>query len=211
VVEFFQVNVSIPQITEYVAVWLVSATFFGFVLRMRKRTFSVRLAFVMICGFLPFLRWNGLALAGYVFGLYGSISIASVLLLALKAAQILTGETYFSKDERGITYCLLAVGGLILYPTSLGLIVFNAYRSSFASPLFVLLLFALAIGFTMLRLRLPALLIGVCVAAFQLRLLESLNLWDYLLDPMLFFFSAALAIRYVAKRSVHLFRRPVNI
>ncbi|MBV9216856.1 MAG: hypothetical protein JO053_11830 [Acidobacteria bacterium] len=199
---------AIPQLIEYIGTWLAAAALLTFIFRIWKRTFSLRLAFTIICGVVPFIRYGGESVAGYVLGVYGSLSIVTIVLVGIKAAENLTLEKYITRDERGITYTLLAAAGLVLYSTSLGLTGFSAYRSGLGSPSFVVGLFGVAVLLTFLRLRLPALLIAFAVAAFQLRLLESVNLWDYLIDPLLFFFALVLSVNYWIRQLVKLVRNP---
>ena len=90
-----------------------------------------------------------------------------------------------SKDERRFGFRLVATGGFFLYPMVLGLGPFDPYMLGFA-PTGLLAVLALIAGLAWWR-RYHVCLgaIVFSVLAYRLNLLESSNLWDYLLDPWL--------------------------
>ncbi|MEO7953839.1 MAG: hypothetical protein ABIR35_07080, partial [Polaromonas sp.] len=99
--------------------------------------------------------------------------------------QRLTGLPALSRREKASLRWVIAAAAVALYPLSLGWGNWDFYRTGWGSfgllgALLVLALFSWARG-----LRLLPLLIGLSLLAWSAGLMESANLWDYLLDPWL--------------------------
>ena len=105
--------------------------------------------------------------------------------LACAIAPQLGASSLGSVDEWRFVFRLVATGGLFLYPMALGLGPFDPYTLGFASTglLAVLALFASLAWWRRYHVCLGAIVLAVL--AYRLDLLESSNLWDYLLDPWL--------------------------
>lgn len=153
------------------------------------------------------LPWGdaGLSLLAYARGVLSDFSVTSVVLSALWMGQRLGVATPVQRTEKQVTYAVLVLGAALLYPTALGLGDWDAYRLGWGAPgLFVSLsLLALSSFFIGWR-RLP-LLISAAVMAWSLGLLESGNLWDYLIDPWL----ACVAIAVSLESGRGLLRQPI--
>ena len=135
----------------------------------------------------------------YLRGLFGDLSMPSVALLAVWAFASM--KPIKSDESQKLIACsVIAAAGLGFYLTALGLGAFDPYTLGF-DPLPLAVVIALTclvtiwIGWTVAALCLLAALIG-----YQLQVLPSHNLWDYLLDPLLWMFS----LSYV---SVRIWRR----
>ena len=97
---------------------------------------------------------------------------------------------------RGIDRCLA------LYPLALGLGSFDPYEWGWHfSPLFVIVA-ALTVWLTWKQNRFGFLLLLAAVA-FHLRLLESTNYWDYVLDPIYCLVSFVVLIRHQLSADAH--------
>jgi len=127
----------------------------------------------------------------YVRGISSDLSITLVVLACLALWQSLGGELPGDHDRREIrvVFAVVAIAAVFLYPMSLGWGNWDAYRPGWGSHgmLFGLLvagLLALSVG-----LRLLPLLLALALLAWTAGLMESRNLWDYLLDPWLAFAS----------------------
>ncbi len=92
-------------------------------------------------------------------------------------------EHIFSEREWTTAWVFGAIGGLTLYPMALGLGSFDPYEWGWSiSPLFLVI--GVLTAWLIWRGNRFGLLLLLAAAAFQLRLLESTNYWDYLLDPI---------------------------
>jgi hypothetical protein len=140
-----------------------------------------------VLALVPLFPWgspDALSTAGYVRVLTGDPSITTVCLL------LLYGYAKFNTPPSAITDDLprlsLLLGGtaLFFYPTALGLTYLDIYGHGFYPvvlyPL-LMVLFALAILHTW---PLITMLVVIVLLSYNLQLLPSDNLWDYLMDPM---------------------------
>ena len=119
-----------------------------------------------------------LPLAGYVRGVVGDLSIVSTLLLwsALPPNHQATPAP--------VKWCI-AILTILFYPFALGVSMFDPYAWGYGSIAFLIgvLIFALICGLG--GWTKGVWIIGIAIIAWSLRLHESSNLWDYLLDPIL--------------------------
>jgi hypothetical protein len=127
---------------------------------------------------------GGIRVLGYARGIAGDLSITSVLLLA----SAVVAPKLLVRDELRPLAAFVIGGAFFLYPMALGLTSFDPYALGFPGAarglLLALALVALAAWWRGRILVLLAVLLGI--GAYRLGVLESSNLWDYLLDPWLF-------------------------
>ena len=149
---------------------------------------------------------GGIPLAGYPRGIAGDLSITTLALLATALSAMLSGRAWLERPEwRGL--CELAAAcGVVGYPLTLGLTVLDPYELGYRPRGLVLVVAALVVAWWWRR-RGAALVLAAGVAAFNLRLLESNNLWDYLLDVPL----AVCSVGLVAARAVTRRRAPTAV
>ena len=131
-------------------------------------------------GLIPF---GDLSIAHYVGLLTGDISPVTVTLLLVYVYGQFFGRTY-SADISTIQL-LISGTAIMLYPTALGLSMFDPYSHGYhpivLSPL-LLALFCLGVyrGWYLL-----STVLAIAFASYVLSILDSDNLWDYLIDPVL--------------------------
>lgn len=131
---------------------------------------------------------QGFPMALWVAGLNANFSIPLNGLLAVAVWEKAFSRKYFTAQD-----CLAASGfgvvaGLVLYPLALGFGKFDPYEWGWAfSGLFVVI--AALTGWLIWKKNRFGLLLLLAIMAWHLRLLESANYWDYLLDPVYFFVS----------------------
>ena len=126
-----------------------------------------------------------LPLLAYVRGISSDLSITLVALVCVGLCRRLLALSPVAQREKLALYGVISVAALFLYPTALGWGDWDSYRSGWGSwgvwtALLFLSLFSWVIG-----LRLLPLLIALSLVAWSAGLMESTNLWDYLLDPWL--------------------------
>ena len=151
-----------------------------------------------------------LPVLAYARGISSDLSITLVVLACLGLRQRLSGRCVVYSREHTVVLAVVAVAALFLYPLALGWGDWDAYRPGWGAPgmwaglLFVSLL-AWACG-----LRLLPTLVGLALLAWTAGMLESTNLWDYLMDPWLASFSVFYCIKLVFKETVTWLRRPAS-
>jgi hypothetical protein len=153
---------------------------------------------------------NGLILAGYVRGFFGDFSAVSWMVMLAAVIRRAGGPTLLDAADRRRLWWLAAIGGAVLYPMTAGLTVFDPYALGYQPLVLVIALVPIMLWLAVIRSRLLWLL-ALAVLAFDLHLLESPNLWDYLLDFWLALYAwgwlVAQAVRLLVRGIVHLFRR----
>ena len=129
----------------------------------------------------------GLSLAGWLRGIIGDLSLTTLLLLgsALYARLNPAATPLWDARERASLLLFISVMALLLYPFALGWGPLDPYRSGFGSIGLILMLALLALWALRRGLALLSLTIALAVTGWSFNLLESTNLWDYLLDAPL--------------------------
>ena len=148
----------------------------AFALGSGRRAF----AFAGAAGVLVLVPVGALSVAGYVRGVTGDLSVTTLVVLAVGFAGGVEPR------ERRTMSILVVLGALWLYPMALGLGSYDPYRLGFAPSAVLLVTLALVAAAAWLRqLHVLVMCIALAVASHALELLESANLWDYLIDPWL--------------------------
>ncbi len=168
-----------------------------------------RKALTLACFLMLWLPIGGaqLPIAAHIRGISSDLSITLVVLACLGLRQRLSGRCVAYSREHTAVLAVVAVAALFLYPLALGWGDWDAYRPGWGTPgmwaglLFVSLL-AWACGLRLL----PA-LVGLALLAWTAGVLESTNLWDYLMDPWLAVFAFSYCIRRGFKKMVVRVRR----
>jgi hypothetical protein len=126
---------------------------------------------------------GGIVVARWVAGVSANFSMPFIGTLAVAAWERAFSRRIFSERDWETAWGFGAVGGLGLYPLALGVGSVDPYEWGWRfSPLFVVI-GALTVRLIWKQNRFGLLLLLAAVA-FHLRLLESTNYWDYLLDPV---------------------------
>ena len=136
-----------------------------------------------------------LPLVAYVRGISADPSVTLVTLAALFLFEKFSGDRAMDRRERMPAWAAIAASALFLYPSALGWGDWDSYRQGWsAGALWVVLLCVSGVcWFAGWRL-LPA-LVATALLAWTAGLLESRNLWDYLLDPWLAIYATAQCVK----------------
>ena len=132
-------------------------------------------------------------LAGYIRGIVGDLSISLLALSAWSLCCRQFGVVPMATRERTALLAVIAVAAVLLYPTALGWGDWDAYRLGWGSWWFLSGLLAISAGAAWVGLRVLPALVALALLAWSAGLMESGNLWDYLLDPWL----SAFAVGFV--------------
>jgi hypothetical protein len=146
-----------------------------------------RLGLALLVGgvfLLALLPLGHLPAAGYVRGVIGDLSVTAQILLVRALARPFLGLRPLAARNRHALQALLAGLSLVLYPFALGLGSIDPYRLGYGSLWLLTALLLLALAFWGSACPLPSLCLALSVLAYAFGWLESNNLWDYLLDPL---------------------------
>lgn len=164
-------------------VWLLFALQLPYAQRLdgKRRLLFAGLAYVLVM-----FPVAGFSLAGWLRGMVGDLSITSMLLLSFAVyARLFKVTAPWDARERSALLLLVSVLALMLYPFALGLGPLDPYRSGYGGVGLVLMLALLALWAMRRGFYLPPLALALAAAGWSFNLLESTNLWDYLLDAPL--------------------------
>lgn len=176
--------------TDFVALLGINIAVCAGCLRLLSRDGLARAWVRWTTAFLFMLLWLPVGAAqlpvlAYVRGISSDPSITLLVLACLGLRQRLFGWPGLEQREYKALLGVLAVAALFLYPLALGWGDWDAYRPGWGSFGMLLALLALSLLCWVQGLRLLPLAAALALLAWTAGLLESSNLWDYLMDPWL--------------------------
>lgn len=184
-------------------VWLLLALRVPYVQRLdgKRRALLVGLGYVVVM--FPVAGWS---LTVWLRGMVGDLSITSMLLLSAAVyARLFKTELKWDARERSALLGLLAVLALLLYPFALGLGTLDPYRSGYGGVGLLLMLALLALWLMRRNFYLLPLVFALAATSWSFNMLESTNLWDYLIDAPLAIYALWMTIKvnllYVWRRA----------
>jgi hypothetical protein len=126
-----------------------------------------------------------LPLVAYFRGISSDLSITLVVLAGLGLVRRLRGLRAIDPQERIALNAAVAAAALFLYPLAMGWGDWDPYRAGWGAPGMLLALLAVTVFFWLKGLRLLPMIVAAALLGWTFDLLESTNLWDYLVDPWL--------------------------
>ncbi len=170
---------------------LLSAVLLRLLLSFKINTIAAHsIAFIVFV--ISFVTVSGDSINIYCHGLVNDLSISSIVLTGYYL--IIADSSSYRMTKKSIpVFYLIGLSGLFFYPAALGLGTIDPYSWGFInnseqlSSLIFISLIAILIIFSFIKqYSLLLFTLVLCLAAYQLKLLESRNLWDYLFDPLIF-------------------------
>lgn len=161
------------------------SAFLAWIFRFKSLSSTTRfiLVFALICAL--FTPIKGLAMAGYLRGIISDLSITTVIISVLSLVNLLAGKTLISEQEYKPLYYSIPIFALFFYPTSLGLTYFDPYAFGYQPGYLLIGLLGVALGLWWKKYYILLMILLIDLWAFNLEILDSDNLWDYLVDPIL--------------------------
>ncbi|MCX6338692.1 MAG: hypothetical protein NTX71_02085 [Candidatus Aureabacteria bacterium] len=171
------------------AAFLLLASSVLAVSRARRRSRRMRVLLMVLCLAIVLVPVGGIPVFGYLLGVVGEVSVTLTLLLACALIHQMCGMRILPVADLSAMLCTLAIAGLILYPSAMGLVPIDIYRLGYRPTGLLLLLMLLALWAWASKRNMAAFAAIIAIAAFDLHLAESDNLWDYLTDPLATFWA----------------------
>ncbi len=160
------------------------------ILGRRPKGWGPTLAMFSISGLLVAMPVGGLPVGRWLVSLYANPSIPITALLFSWIIQNSFGIKLL--DPAAIQTCRIfsLMAGLALYPMAMGVGTFDPYAAGWHFSWLFVVLFVITLVLIFFNHRFYAVLLAT-ILAYNLHLLESGNLWDYLVDPILVIISIA--------------------
>ena len=163
---------------------LLCVALFAALVRLRRWPLRVRYAASLTAVVLLLFPFGDLSPAGYVRGLTGDLSAATLALAANALADALRGRPLFGRRDVDALLAATVAAGVFLYPFALGWTPFDPYALGYGSIAFITALLLLTLAAWRAGLTLVVLVVLLAGLAFLGGVYESRNLWDYLVDPL---------------------------
>jgi len=160
----------------------------GRILGLRRSALAVLAGASAIAALVPV---GALPVAGLLRGVVGDLSFTTFVLLLRGLSRDIRGGPPADPRATLAVRGLVAVAGLVLYPLALGLGAWDPYRLGYGDPWFLAALLAVALAALALDVPLVTFCTALAVLAWGLGACESRNLWDYLIDPLVFVWAAS--------------------
>lgn len=147
-----------------------------------RQRIGVVAVFTTLCLVIPV---SGLSVGQWFRSVVGDLSIFTQLIFLNILMQRLFNGNLIMASSRKIFLSGIALIGLVFYPLALGVSSFDAYHLGYSPILMVVSLCLLSIVAWLNGNRDLAIILLLPLLAYNFKILESVNLWDYLLDPIL--------------------------
>jgi len=122
----------------------------------------------------------------YVRSIFGDSSVTALIFYTALILQQNISWPLYQENERVWLRRLVLTAAILLYPFALGLTRFDSYSQGYSNPWLLAVLFLITLYCWLRKYYFLAVTITAAVIAFAMQLLESHNLWDYLIDPLFF-------------------------
>ena len=157
------------------------------------------LILVFIAAFIAVTPVGGLPLARWMISFNANFSISLTAILFCKVTESSFGVKLLDKKSLLTCWIFSLTAGVILYPMALGLGIFDPYQAGWGFSWLFVVVCGVTILLLIIKNRFAVVLIAA-ILAYNLHLLESTNLWDYLVDPFMVLVSCiALGSRFLGK------------
>ena len=172
------------------------------ILPASERGWALRLALLIALAVLLVIPFSGTRPVEALRALTGDLSITTLMLLIAASRCRICNLPSPPRSQTRNLLLLVVVAAVFLYPAGLGIGQWDPYRLGYGStlPLLVALVVPVAL---LLRQYLIATIVAAALLAYGLRLLESENLWDYLLDPWLTVYAVIKLMRRPGLKKPH--------
>lgn len=146
-----------------------------------------------ITAFIVAMPVGSLPLARWLISINANFSLPLTAILFGRVWKNATGGGgLFARSDLLAAWIFGLAAGLLLYPMAMGLGNFDPYEFGWGFSLLFVILLVITIVLLFFGNRFGVVLVA-CILAYDLHLLESPNLWDYLCDPF-FTITSAIAL-----------------
>lgn len=162
-----------------------------------RDTFRHKLVVVVLLAVCMLVPLHGLTVAQWLRSVVGDLSIIALVIFTNILIKRLFDIRILSPLSRQYLLRGVALVGVLLYPFALGFGSVDPYHFGYAPSWMSVLLILASIACWVTGMRDLAVVLLLPLLAFNLQILESVNLWDYVLDPVLFMYALAQSVTFL--------------
>lgn len=193
-----------PSLVHSLPVWIAAGLSLFLVLEALARRLPgrriPRLALLGASLVLVAVPWgSGLSVVGLILGITPGLSVPLMAVLVCETQRRFGRAPFLRDAESPWLWGFGVVGGIVLYPSALGGLAWDTYALGWANPVLFGVMGLVTAGLIAAGNRFGWILL-LAVAAWHLRLMESTNYWDYLMDPVYAVLAVPLGLRAVVRR-----------
>lgn len=152
------------------------------------------IAILIICSVTAVPLYHNFTISQLFRGVFGNLSITSILLFWIWLLRRIFAPKVSNIINKNFTIVVLILATL-LYVSAFGFIPSDIYGLGYFPNTYVLIGFFILEIYLWNKARLYAWLWLIAFIGFYFKVQDSTNLWDYLLDPLLFVFCIANLLR----------------
>ena len=136
----------------------------------------------------------------YIRGFVGNLSIGSMMLCSVLILKMLFNINIVNSSSKNLFCYAVFISGLFLYPLSLGLSYFDPYILGFHHFYAEFVIAVIAVITVLKRVYFISIWLTLSYIFYQFHLFESDNLWDYLIDPVVFLFAMFFSLQAIKNK-----------
>ncbi len=181
-----------PDFLHYSTVLLIFSPIFVLGLRRSVATALISASVLSALAFIPIYEVSTVL---RLKGLFADLSLTTLTLLVLWPVLRLKKISLNNPDSAGLCAIVLLLA-VTLYPMALGVGAYDPYALGFRPSALLTVIAALGVLATLRGYLICKTIVVVVLIGYWLRVLDSQNLWDYLIDPILGIFAIIYLLRY---------------
>lgn len=181
-----------PDFLHYSTVLLIFSPIFVLGLRRSVATALISASVLSALAFIPIYEVSTVL---RLKGLFADLSLTTLTLLVLWPVLRLKKISLNNPDSAGLCAIVLLLA-VTLYPMALGVGAYDPYALGFRPWALLTAIAALGVLATLRGYLVSKTIVVVVLIGYWLRVLDSQNLWDYLIDPILGIFAIIYLLRY---------------
>jgi hypothetical protein len=181
-----------PDFLHYSTVLLIFSPIFVLGLRHSVATALISASVLSALAFIPIYEVSTVL---RLKGLFADLSLTTLTLLVVWPVLRLQKISLNNPDSAGLCAIVLLLA-VTLYPMALGVGAYDPYALGFRPWALLTAIAALGVLATLRGYLVSKSIVVVVLIGYWLRVLDSQNLWDYLIDPILGIFAIIYLLRY---------------
>lgn len=171
-----------PYLGQILLLAVLVSLMLGKYVKDSRQRLGVVAGFTALCIFLPVF---GLSIAQWLRSVLGDFSVLTLAIFINIIAQRMFNFDLLNPISKKRMLLGVVLVGLVFYPLALGVSVYDPYQLGYSPVLMPVILVMFSIIAWFKSMRDLAVILLFPLLAYNLKMLESTNLWDYLIDPVL--------------------------